>query len=102
MIYAYQNATQEEKSKINSIYAKVRENKTKDDINFLLNIIFKYSSLDYVRKICERHIIKASKNIEIYSTKLNNNEYSQILKTAVDELYESIKNLNNYGSNFNL
>ncbi len=103
MLYAsYQNATQEEKSKINSIYAKVRENKTKDDINFLLNIIFRYSSLDYVRKICERYIIEASKNIEIYSTKLNDNEYSQILKTAVDELYETIKNLNNYGSNFNL
>ena len=102
MIYTYQNATQEEKSKINNIYAKARENKTKDDINFLLYIIFKYSSLDYARKIGEGYIMEANKNIKMYSSKFADNEYLKILKTAIDEFYKALKNLNTYSNNFNL
>ncbi len=91
ILHAYKNATNEEKNKINSIYAKPRENKTKEDIDFLLQIITKYNSIDYIRKVGESYIAEANKNIEKSLDKLPNNEYTKILLTAVQELYSRTK-----------
>ncbi|MCL5106081.1 MAG: polyprenyl synthetase family protein [Candidatus Marsarchaeota archaeon] len=88
---AYRKASQEEKDAINRIYAKQREEKTEQDIGFLLQIIDKYRSLEAVMKIGEEYTEKAKKNIEEHSRSLPDNEYTKILMSAITELYSRNK-----------
>jgi geranylgeranyl diphosphate synthase type II len=88
---AYKKASQDEKEAINKIYAKQREEKTKQDIDFLLQLIDKYKSLEAVMKIGEEYTKKAKENIDKYSNTLPNNEYTKILLSAITELYSRNK-----------
>ncbi len=91
ILNAYKSASPEEKDKINEIYAKSRDQKTQEDINFLLQVIDKYNSIDFVKNIGEKYTADAKKNIEKYTDKLPDNEYKQILLSAINELYSRNK-----------
>lgn len=91
ILNAYKNATNEEKNKINSIYSKLREQKTKQDIEFLLEMINKYNSIEYAKKIGEHYAEIAKQTIDKNLSKLPNNEYSLILLSAIHELYSRDK-----------
>ncbi len=91
ILNTYKNATQEEKNKINLIYSKSRNQKTSEDIEFILKLIDKYKGIEYAKKIGEHYTQIAKQNIEKYLTKLPNNEYSLILLSAIQELYSRNK-----------
>lgn len=87
ILRAYQNATPEEKKKINAIYNKKRQDKTEAEINFLREMIDKYKALDYAKQKMKEFGDKAQVAIDNYSDKFPNNEYKEIILSAIEELY---------------
>ncbi|MGC8628833.1 MAG: polyprenyl synthetase family protein [Candidatus Micrarchaeia archaeon] len=87
ILHAYSHATQEEKQKINAIYKKERKDKTQDEIEFLRSVIEKYNSINYAQEVAKKYGELAKSKIEQYKDKLPQNEYTQILISAMEELY---------------
>ncbi|MGC8676234.1 MAG: polyprenyl synthetase family protein [Candidatus Micrarchaeia archaeon] len=87
ILHAYAQATTDEKSKIDAIYKKERKDKTSDEINFLKDIIYKYDGIAHAQEIAKKYGEIAKSRIEQYKDKLPQNEYTQILVSAMEELY---------------
>ncbi|MGC8699818.1 MAG: polyprenyl synthetase family protein [Candidatus Micrarchaeia archaeon] len=87
ILHTYQNATKEEKEKIDKIYAKERKDKTKEEINFLREMIEKYDGLGYAKETAKRYGEEAEKKVKEISKELPENEYKSILLSAIEELY---------------
>ncbi len=87
ILHTYELATPEEKKKINAIYHKTRSSKTREEIDFLREMIAKYKGIEYATQKAKEYGDKASVAIEKYSDKFPNNEYKQIMLSAIEELY---------------
>ncbi len=87
ILHAYKSATAQEKSRIDGIYRKKRQDKTAEDIGFLREAIARYDGLGYARETAERYGARAKAVIERYRDRLPQNEYTPIILSAVEELY---------------
>jgi len=87
ILHAYKNATPAEKAKMDAIYAKKRQDKTKEEIDFLREMIDKYHGLDYARQMAEAYGNKAKETVEKYKDNLPQNEFTSLLMSAMEELY---------------
>ncbi len=87
MLETYKNASKEEKERIDSIYKKGREHKTEDDINYLLDKIDRYGGIEYAKGKAEHYGEAAKKAVERSIGKLPHNEYTDIMLSAMEELY---------------
>ncbi len=87
MLQTYKEASAEEKEKIDSIFRKGREQKTEDDINYLLEKIEKYGGIEYAKSRAEYYGEKAKQAVEKKISKLPKNQYTDIMLSAMQELY---------------
>lgn len=87
MLQTYKKATPVEKAQIDLIYKKGRENKTEEDINYLLERIEKYGGVEYAKERAEYYGSKAKDAVEKNIGKLPHNEYTDIMLSAMEELY---------------
>jgi geranylgeranyl pyrophosphate synthase len=91
VLKAYKDATPEEKKRFDDIYRKKRQEKTKEEIDFLREMIDKYHGLDYAKETAKRYGEKAAETVMKYNDSLPKNEYTQILLSAMKEMYERNK-----------
>ena len=89
--HTYQSATPQERERIDSIYRKRREEKSEEEISFLVSMIEKYGGLDYARSVAERYSVAASTMLEHHSSAIAKNEYSEMLVSALESLYKRNK-----------
>jgi len=75
--------TVEEKNKILSIYRKKRSEKTNDDVQYVLDLMKKYGSINYAKEKAKMFAEKA-KTIFLESTKDIYNEKKDLLLSAFD------------------
>ncbi len=87
ILHAYKNATKDERTKLDVIYKKRREQKSQDEINFVIGLIEKYKSLDYARKVAEKYGEKAKVAVKKHGATFPDNDYKKILLSALEELY---------------
>ncbi len=84
LIHLLRNCTEEEKEKVVRIYSKKREDKTKDDISYVINLMKKYGSIDYA-KAKAREFAKQSKEIFDRNFKdLPETDAKKIIRIAID------------------
>jgi geranylgeranyl pyrophosphate synthase len=88
MIYTYESATSEEKKKIDAIYEKTRQNKTKEDIDFLRSMVQKYDGIARAQEVAEEYGKKASASLRENRHLIPNNQYTPILTSAIRSMYE--------------
>ncbi len=91
MLHTYSKADTQEKARIDAIYLKNRDQKTADDINFLVEMVGKYGGIEYARSVAEEYSAKAAKTIESYKGIIPDNEYTATLISAIEELYNRKK-----------
>ncbi|MCL5423491.1 MAG: polyprenyl synthetase family protein [Candidatus Marsarchaeota archaeon] len=91
MLNTYKNATAVEKARIDAIYLKSRKNKTPEEINFLLELIKKYDSIDYAKDVAKKYGELAKIAVEENMNKLPNNEYTTMLLSSIKDLYSRNK-----------
>lgn len=91
MLHSYKSATQEEKDKIDAIYRKRRQEKTKEEIDFLREIIGKYDGIGHAKEVAEKYGTKAQELVEQYSNTIPKNEYTEIIISAMQKLYKRDK-----------
>jgi len=87
ILHAYDAATPEERGKIDAIYRKNRQEKTKEEVDFLREMIDKYDGLGYAKETAKRYGQTAADAIEKYKNELPDNEYKQLMLSAMEELY---------------
>ncbi len=90
-LHAYAEASDSEKERMDKIFAKERASKTKEDVNFLVETIEKYKSVDYAYSVAMKHGDKAasclSENLEL----LPDNEFRKTFESAVYALFKRKK-----------
>ncbi len=91
VLEAYKQATAAEKERMDAIYRKKRQEKTKEEIDFLVETINRYNGIDYARDVAKGYGEKAKAAIEESRGKLPNNDYTAILLSAMEELYSRKK-----------
>ena len=89
--HSYNQATKDEKEKIAAIYKKNRDQKSEDDINFLIEAINKYGGVDYAQSVAESYCKKAKEAVDSSRGLIPDNEYTQTLLSAIEELYSRKK-----------
>jgi len=77
------NCTPEEKKKVIEIYRKKRTDKTDDDVQYVLNLMKRYKSIEYARQKAYEFANKARK-IFIEATADISNESKQIIMDLID------------------
>ncbi|MDE1761627.1 MAG: polyprenyl synthetase family protein [Candidatus Micrarchaeota archaeon] len=87
ILHTYEKATPEERDRIDAIYRKARESKTREEIDFLRSMIAKYGGLEYAEEKAKHYGRKATETIEHYRGMLPDNEYTKIMLSAIEELY---------------
>lgn len=87
VLHAYRSAKPEEKKRIDAIYAKERKDKTKDEIDFIVEMVNKYDGIGYARKIADEYGEKAKASLEKYRKLLPQNEYTPVMLSAIEELF---------------
>jgi geranylgeranyl diphosphate synthase type II len=87
ILHTYKNATKEEKEKIDAIYAKERKDKTKEEIDFLREMIEKYDGIGYAKEVAKEYGKSAEEKVKELDPELPENEYKNILLSAIEELY---------------
>ncbi|MDE1868704.1 MAG: polyprenyl synthetase family protein [Candidatus Micrarchaeota archaeon] len=87
IIYTYQSATQEERAMINSIYAKKREDKTAEEIRFLVETIEKYSSIEKATELAKSYGEQAELALMDAFNLLPDNSFRPIFVEAIREMY---------------
>ena len=91
VLHAYESATPEEKARMDAIYVKKRQDKTKEEIDFIREMIDKYKGLEYAKETAKKYGAIAAEAIAKYSSRLPQNEYKDIMISAVKEMYERNK-----------
>ncbi|MDE1855993.1 MAG: polyprenyl synthetase family protein, partial [Candidatus Micrarchaeota archaeon] len=87
VLYAYKNALPEEKERLNQIYAKKRSEKTQEEIQFIVDLINKFGGTEYAMKRAKEYGEEATALIEKYKKSLPDNEYTQTMLSAIEQLY---------------
>ena len=67
--------------------AKRRHEKSEDEINFLVEMVEKYKGIEYAKETAEKYGEEAKKAIAKYKPMLPQNEYTEIMLSAMEELY---------------
>ncbi len=91
VLHAYKNSTPDEKSRMDAIYKKKRQEKTKEEVDFVAALIEKYKGIEYAKKVSMEHGAKATALIEKYKSELPQNEYASLFVDAVQALYKRDK-----------
>ncbi len=86
-LHAYESATRSEKDRMDDIYRKSRAEKKDTDIAFLKEMVEKYDCIPYARGIAEEYGKTAKAAVEKYAASMPKNEYSEILISAIEEMY---------------
>lgn len=87
ILHAYKNATPEEKTRIEAIYAKKRSEKTGEEIAFLRDIIAKYKGIEHAQEVAEVYGQKARAALEKNRGLLPMNGLTPVIVSALQELY---------------
>ncbi len=87
ILNTYKNATEAEKTRIDEIYKKRRKGRTDEEVGFLIEIIDKYDGIEYAKSRAKAYGEEAKSIIERYKNALPNNEYTETMLSAVEELY---------------
>ncbi len=87
VLHVYNNATPQEKKKLDAIYKKKRQDKTNDEILYIRELMDKYGSIDYARKMADKFGEEAKALVKKYRPMLPQNEYTDLLVSAVEEMY---------------
>ena len=87
ILHAYNSATPEEKARIKAIYRKKRDEKTKEEIDFLREMISKYKGIEYAQEVAEKQGRLAREALEKHRTLLPLNGLTPIVVSALQELY---------------
>ncbi|MDE1857058.1 MAG: polyprenyl synthetase family protein [Candidatus Micrarchaeota archaeon] len=87
VLHAYRSATPEEKERMDSIYRKRRQEKSAEEIQFIVDMIDKYRGLDYAKGVAEQYGQKAKAAIDRHRSLLPDNDYARIMISAMEELY---------------
>jgi len=87
VLHAYKNATPSEKDKMDTIYKKKRQDKTQDEIFFIRDLINKYGGIEYATQTAKKYGDKATETITKYKDSFPQNEYTDIMMSAIEELY---------------
>ena len=90
-LHAYKHATHVERKTMDEIYSKRRDQKTESEIGWLADIIASKGSIAYAQSEAQRYGDIANAKMEEYREKLPNNEFTQILFSAIPELYKRQK-----------
>jgi geranylgeranyl diphosphate synthase type II len=80
MIRLLNKAEKQDREKILGIMSKGREEKTEEDIAFILNAIAKYHAIDYARDVARKMVYDALQIMEKINWK-GNKEYAEMLKS---------------------
>ena len=72
---------------MSSIYGKKRQDKTKEEIDFLRTVIDRYEGLEYAQRISEGYGQKAKAAVEKYRLQIPQNEFTPIMISAIEELH---------------
>lgn len=91
ILHTYNNATPEEKARINAIYHKTREQKTDEEIKFLVDMVNKYGGIDYARSVAQNYSTKAKDAVSKYLGLIPENQYTQIMLSAIEEFHSRNK-----------
>jgi geranylgeranyl pyrophosphate synthase len=91
MLHTYENASSAEKKKIDAIYKKKREEKSAEEIALLADMVKKYDGIGYAKEKVSHYAMLATKAAEQYKEKLPNNQYRDILFSAIEEMYKREK-----------
>ncbi len=86
--HAYNNATKEERERILGIYKKERTEKTKEDIDYLVEAIAKYGSIAYAERRRDEAAAEAQAQLLKYANEVPMNKYSSWLLATLLMLYE--------------
>ncbi len=87
VLHAYKNANSTERAMLDSIYKKRRQEKSREEIDFVYEMIKKYDGIGYAKGIADKYGEQAKANVEKYSDLLPDNEYKDIILSAMQELY---------------
>lgn len=87
ILYAYQNASEDERARIDAIYSKKREDKTEEDIQFLVDTITKYDAVMMAKDLADHYGTVAEMALEDLSSTLPDNIYKRLFVSAIREMY---------------
>ncbi len=87
VLHAYENARKPERTKMNAVYKKKRDEKTVGDIAFIRDLIEKYKGIEYARTIADRYGKEATSLVKKYRKQLPDNQYRDVLMSAIQEMY---------------
>lgn len=87
MLHAYNAANRAERARIDRIYKKERNSKTKAEIDFLAYVIEKYGSVEYARAEASRYGRMAQETLRDNQTLFPENEYKEVFTSAVESLF---------------
>lgn len=87
ILHVYKHATSDEKSKIDAIYKKKRQDKTEEEMQFIRFLMDKYKSIEYAKSVGEKYGDEAKKAVEKYLDIMPENEYTKVVLSAVEEMY---------------
>ena len=86
-IHAYEQASTAEREKLDSIYTKSRKEKTKEDVDYVIDLIEKYDGIGYAMGIAESMGDETKKAVEKHLPEFPSSIYTNIILTAMEELY---------------
>lgn len=83
----YKNASENEKAKMAGIYSKKRREKSKDDVDFIAEMINKYDGVGYASGVAKEYMERAKVAMEKNSGTMPENEYKKLMLSAISELF---------------
>ncbi|MDD3159716.1 MAG: polyprenyl synthetase family protein [Candidatus ainarchaeum sp.] len=91
MLFSFvKEASKEDLEKVKAIYAKERENKTEEDVKFVLDMFKKYNSYKYAEDLVDKLGQEAKEAFET-ETKNINNEFKTIGENAIEKMIKRKK-----------
>ena len=87
ILHTYKSAADAEKSRLNSIYLKKREEKTADEVAYIRGLVEKYDGIGYAKRLAEHYGGKAKAALEANMDRFPNNEYRRMMVSAVEEMF---------------
>jgi geranylgeranyl diphosphate synthase type II len=84
LIHLFNNASSNDLSKLKQILLKSRDQKTSDDVNWVISKMTEYGSLDYGRSLAKKFATKANEIFDQELTFLNKEPFRSELKSIFD------------------
>jgi len=84
LIHLLKNCTPIERDYLITLFRKPRNKKTWDDVNYVLELMEKYGSIEYAKEKAREFIENAKAEFEKYSSNLPDSEAKKLIKEAMD------------------